>query len=288
MIYNSAHIKEFDTDKGNLENAYPYFINSCGYIKFQSKNVSIHRSRVDYYMVYLVNGAGYYKINGEQRTVEGGSIILYQPHEEQDYYYLGEDNTELYWIHFTGNSVVQLLESLELTNRNIFHVGIKTELIQLFEKIINEIHIKNFRYHSVCIGYFINLLSMLSRELYSQREGAKPLKKSDIGQCILKMQMEYQYDHPVSYYAKSINLSVCRFIRKFKSVTNVPPLKYIEKIKMDKSKELLIDTDLTINEISDVVGYNDPFYFSKVFKRNTGLTPTAFRKLISIRNYKKT
>jgi AraC-like DNA-binding protein len=57
---------------------------------------------------------------------------------------------------------------------------------------------------------------------------------------------------------------------------------------MDKSKELLIDTDLTINEISDVVGYNDPFYFSKVFKRNTGLTPTAFRKLISIRNYKKT
>jgi AraC-like DNA-binding protein len=129
---------------------------------------------------------------------------------------------------------------------------------------------------------------MLSRELYARREGAKPLKKSDIGQCILKMQMEYQYDHPVSYYAKSINLSVCRFIRKFKSVTNVPPLKYIEKIKMDKSKELLIDTDLTINEISDVVGYNDPFYFSKVFKRNTGLTPTAFRKLISIRNYKKT
>ncbi|NLY18227.1 MAG: AraC family transcriptional regulator [Clostridiaceae bacterium] len=279
MIYSSAVIKEFDTYTGNYENVYPYFINSCGYIKFHSKNVSIRRARVDYYLIYLVNGAGYYKINGKLQTAEGGSIVIYQPREVQDYYYLGSDNTELYWIHFTGNSVAQLLESLELTNGNIFHVGIKTELIQLFENIISEIHIKNPRFHTACIGYFIKLLSVISRELYARKESVKPLKKSDIGQCIIKMQMEYQNDHPVSYYANIANLSVSRFIRKFKDTMNISPIKYIEKIRMDKSKELLTDTDLTIYEISEIVGYNDPFYFSKVFKRNTGLSPTAFRKL---------
>jgi len=278
MIYNSAVIKEIDTYTGNYETEYPYFINSCGYIKFQSKNVSIHRSRVDYYLIYLVNGAGYYNINGKLRTAEAGSIIMYRPHEEQDYYYLGEDKTELYWIHFTGNSVAKLLESLELTGGNIFHIGNKTELIQLYENIISEIHMKNPRYHTVCISYFIKLLSLISRELCTGNEGYKP-KKSDIGQCVLKMQLEYQHDHPVSYYAKIANLSVCRFIRKFKNTMNISPIKYIEKIRMDKSKELLTDTDLTIYEISEVVGYNDPFYFSKVFKRNTGLSPSAYRKL---------
>jgi len=279
MIYNSAVIKEFDTNTGNQENVCPYFINSCGYIRFQSKNVSIHRARVDYYLIYLVNGAGYYRINGKLYTAGSGSVVIYQPHEDQDYYYLGEDNTELYWIHFTGNSVAQLIEGLELTNGNVFHVGIKTEIIQLFEKIISEIHIKNPRFHTLCISYLIKLLTIISRELYAGKDGARPSKKSDIGQCILKMQMEYQYDHPVSYYAKITNLSVCRFIRKFKETMNISPIKYIEKIRMDKSKELLTNTDLTIYEISEVVGYNDPFYFSKVFKRNTGLSPTAYRKL---------
>ena len=69
-----------------------------------------------------------------------------------------------------------------------------------------------------------------------------------------------------------------QFIRKFKKSMLMPPSRYIEKIRMDRSRELLADTDLTVNEISGIVGYNDPFYFSKVFKKNTGLNPMAFRK----------
>lgn len=278
MIYKSGHIKETDTNIGSQENSYPFFINSCGYIKLNNKKVSIQRSRIDYYLIYLINGAGYYKIDGRLIKAESGNIVIYQPNEEQDYYYLGEDNTELYWIHFTGNSVMQLLESLELTGRNIFKVGIKTEFIQLFENIIYEINVRNHCYHSVCVSYLINLLSMFSRESYALEKGIISLKKSGIEKSVIKMQMEYQCDYPISYYAEISNLSVYRFIHKFKSLMNCSPSKYIEKIRMDKSKELLIYTDLTINEISDVVGFNDPFYFSKVFKKNTGLSPTEFRK----------
>ncbi len=279
MIYKSGSIKETDTNKGNQEIDCPYFINCCGYIKLKNmKKVSILRTRVDYYLIYLVSGAGYYKINGKLIKAESGNIIIYQPHEEQDYYYFGEDNTELYWIHFTGNSVMQLLENLELTGRNIFQVGIKTELIQLFEKIIDEIMAQNHRYHSLCISYLINLLSMFSRESYAREKGVF-IKNSGIEQSVIKMQREYQFDHSISYYAKSSNLSVYQFIRKFRNTMQYSPSKYVEKIRMDKSKELLLSTDLTINEISEVVGYNDPFYFSKVFKKNTGQSPSAFRKL---------
>jgi AraC-like DNA-binding protein len=279
MINYGGIINETDINTGSEDKVNPYFINCCGYIKFESKNVSLNRTRVDYYLIYLVNGKGYYKIGDTLQTVSGGNIIIYKPYEKQDYFYIGNEQAELYWIHFTGTAVEQLLNNLGFADRHIYHAGIQTECIQLFEKIIHEIHIKNPQYHSFCISYLIQLLSMFSRESLLYEKGKRVMKNSDIEYIIKKIQLEYQQDHSVGYYAQNCNLSVYQFIRKFKNATQMSPLKYIEKIRMDKSRELLTDTDLTVNEISSVVGYNDPFYFSKVFKKNIGMNPLAYRKL---------
>ena len=278
MIYYSGIIHEIDTYTGSKDNVNPYFINCCGHIQIKSKSVSIKRTRVDYYLVYLINGMGYYRAGNTLHSVPGGNIVIYHPLEEQDYYYLGNEQTELYWIHFTGSAASQLLQSLGLADSRIYQVGMQTDCIQLFEKMIHEIHIKNPQFHLFCISYLIQLLSTFSRESLLHEKGRRVLKNSDIEYSIKKMQLEYQQDHPISYYAQSCNLSIYQFIRKFKNATQLSPSKYIEKIRVDKSRELLSDTDLTVNEISDVIGFNDPFYFSKVFKKNTGLNPLAFRK----------
>lgn len=279
MISYGGVIHELDTNTGCENKADPYFINCCGHIQFKSKDVSINRRRVDYYLIYLVNGYGYYHIDSTLHTVPGGNIVIYKSREEQEYYYTGSDQTELYWIHFTGNAAERLLEELGLADRHFYKVGMQTECIKLFEKIINEVNVKNPGYHSFCIGYLIQLLSIFSRESQLLEKGRRILKNEDIENVIKKMHLEYQQDHPVEYYAESCNLSVYQFIRKFKSSMQLSPAKYIEKIRMDKSRELLSDTDLTINEISDITGFNDPFYFSKVFKKNTGMNPLAFRRM---------
>jgi len=278
MIHYTGVINETDTNSGSEDTTNPYFINCCGYIKIMGKSVAINRRRVDYYLIYLVDGKGYYRTDNGFMTVPGGNIVIYRPGEEQNYFYSGDDNTELYWIHFTGTEVKRLLDTLSLADRRVYEVGIQTECIQLFDKIIHEIHIKNPRYHSFCIGYLLQLLSIFSREYLLHEKGNKILKNRDIENVINKMQLEYQQNHPIKYYADYCNLSVYQFIRKFKKSTHMSPSEYIEKIRIDRSRELLADTDLAVNEISDIVGYNDPFYFSKVFKKNTGLNPMAFRK----------
>lgn len=278
MICYGGVIRESNTYTGNEDKENPFFINCCGHIKFKTMDVSMDRTRVDYYLIYLVNGNGYYRINNSLHTVPAGNIMLYSPYEEQDYYYLGNEQAELYWIHFTGAAMEQLLESLGLSGGHIFQVGIQTECINLFERIIHEIHIKNPGYHQFCISYLLQLLSIFSRESLLYEKGKSLFKNSDIENIIKSMQLEYQSNHPITYYAQRCNFSVYQFIRKFKNATKMSPAKYIEKIRIDKGKELLTDTDLTINEISGIVGFNDPFYFSKVFKKSTGLNPMAFRK----------
>jgi AraC-like DNA-binding protein len=56
------------------------------------------------------------------------------------------------------------------------------------------------------------------------------------------------------------------------------PKEYIIKLRLDRSMELLQCTDLSVGEISDIVGYQDPLYFSKLFKRKLGVSPAAYRK----------
>jgi AraC-like DNA-binding protein len=282
MINYGGIIHEIDITRGSKDTANPYFINCCGYIKIKSTSISLIRRRVDYYLIYLVNGVGHYKIGDTYQTIQRGNIIMYKPLEEQDYYYVGNEQAELYWIHFTGNAVEELIKNLGLLDKHIYQIGIQTECIQLFQKIIHEINIKNPAYHSLCISYLIQLLSLFSRKALLQSKGERVFKNSDIESVIKKMHLEYQEDHSIGYYADSCNLSIYQFIRKFQKSMQMSPARYIEKIRVDKGKELLSDTDLTISDISSVIGFNDPFYFSKVFKKNTGLNPMAFRKMKKI------
>lgn len=272
----SGTIYEDDIYSGHQNMSVPYFINCSGYLKTSGIDVSLNRNRSDFYIIYLINGRGHYHFNKNLYTVDAGNIILYKPGEEQDYYYLADENAEIYWIHFTGSEAANLLLNLSLSDRNFYKVGIDSECINFFEGIIQEIQIKKPQYHQVCIGLLIQLLALFSRKSKIIDKGEGVLDNS-LGNVIKCMHSEFQEDHSIDYYAKKCNLSVYQFIRNFKSAIQLPPGKYIEKLRISKAKELLSNTNLTINEISGRIGYNDPFYFSKVFKKSTNTTPTSFR-----------
>lgn len=266
---------------GHEELSMPYFINCCGYLKSNGIDAYLKRNRKDFYLVYIINGAGHFKFDGKYVTAEAGSIIVYKPGEEQDYYYVGDDKAEIYWIHFTGYDAKNLTEKL-LMKKNIYKVGIDPESIRLFEVMIHEIQIKKPNYHMICIGYLVQMLSQFSRKATFIEKGEGIFKNDNIENAIKLMHMEFQMSHDINYYARKSNLCVYQFIRNFKKATQLPPAKYIEKLRINKAKELLIDTNLTINEIANEVGYNDAFYFSKAFKKITNFSPTEFRNKIII------
>ncbi len=82
----------------------------------------------------------------------------------------------------------------------------------------------------------------------------------------------------IDQYAASIHRSTAWFIRNFKHYTGMTPMQYIISVRMTHAQQLLSTTDYTITEISAVVGYDNPLYFSRLFKKQIGLSPTDYRK----------
>ena len=76
--------------------------------------------------------------------------------------------------------------------------------------------------------------------------------------------------------------SICpnHFIRIFKSIYNTTPVKYMNYLKIKKSFELLEHTGMSIYEIAKETGFDNPYYFSKVFKSLVGVSPLQYRKRI--------
>ena len=73
-------------------------------------------------------------------------------------------------------------------------------------------------------------------------------------------------------------LSVSRYNVRFKSITGVSPVKYIIGLRMSHASSLLSDTNLSVSEIGEIVGYSDNHFFSKSFKEHFGLSPVAYRQ----------
>lgn len=79
--------------------------------------------------------------------------------------------------------------------------------------------------------------------------------------------------------SKEIGFNATYFSSMFKKETKMNFLDYLKKIRVENAKNLLLNTDQTVEDISYAVGYSDIKYFSRLFKKLTGLTPTEFRKL---------
>lgn len=87
----------------------------------------------------------------------------------------------------------------------------------------------------------------------------------------------YREDLSLEACAEQFHTSPYTLSRAFKQILGINYVDYLQRLRMDKAKELLISTTLKIQEVADQVGYQHS-YFNKVFKTETGLTPTQYRE----------
>ena len=252
---------------------------SCGhYVLKHRAHFETNRplGRKDYQLLYVMRGKSHFEIDGQWHTVEEGHIVIYFPDEPQHYYYELCDSPDIYWLHFTGSRAEEILSRLSLLEPRIFPVQIKDIYKSLFDRIIQEFQLKRINYGDIADTCFYELLLTMSRSV-SETDGKLSEQNEQVQQAVQLFHNRFQENFSLADYARQCGMSVCWFTRIFHRQMGVSPRQYLTDVRINKAKELLTSSSYNIGEISAVVGYENPLYFSRLFKKHTGFSPSEYR-----------
>jgi transcriptional regulator GlxA family with amidase domain len=99
-----------------------------------------------------------------------------------------------------------------------------------------------------------------------------------IGDCQAWIAENYARADPVASMTERSGLKPRTFARRFRAATGYQPMDYVQAIRIEEAKKLLEANYAKVEEIGHIVGYDDPTFFRRLFKRRVGMTPTAYRK----------
>ncbi len=152
----------------------------------------------------------------------------------------------------------------------------------LFEQILHLIWKDKPGTESKIEALILEIMSRIRRYCQIDRPAPEAEKASGKGAILAERAAGYiernlQRKVSVSEVAEHCCVSPCHLTHVFRSVLGVPPMRYIQQMRVDRAKKLLADESLYVYEIAQAIGFDDPFYFSRMFKRISGVSPGEFR-----------
>ena len=169
MYMNTGYLNHSHMDF--KDKSRPLVVGSCGTYRLSSHpKLPTYRpkGRLDYQIIYITAGCGHFHFDNvdNETIVPAGNIVLYRPKELQKYEYYGKDKTEVYWIHFTGNNVKNILRQYGFPDKErVFQVGTSMEYEQIFKRIIIELQRCQDNYEEMLVLLLRHLLIIFHREL---------------------------------------------------------------------------------------------------------------------------
>lgn len=279
MYTNCAYL--YDSDIDLIDQTRPLIVLSCGTYHFRSKPIlkTIRpNGRTDYQLLYIASGNAHFYFGDKEEIVTAGHMILYRPGEEQNYVYYGTDKPEVYWIHFTGNGVEEILDFYEFSkSEHTFYSGTPVIYESLFKEIIRELQHRRPQFEELIMMYLRQLFLFVQRNRLEYKHLSKHSMAQEVELAKIYFHDHYQEVISIENYAKSRHLSICWFIRSFRTLTGVTPLQYLLSIRIENARALLEHTQYNITEIATLVGFDDPLYFSHMFKKRIGISPSKYR-----------
>ncbi|MBN8788761.1 MAG: helix-turn-helix transcriptional regulator [Terrimonas sp.] len=229
-------------------------------------------------LIYVSRGGGIFEseFSDPIEITEGTCMFL---HAGVWHRYKPNDNSgwDEYWIGFNGNYANDLMRNDFFNVKYPFiKVGLSSELLNLFQKLIETVHTAPSGYQQISSGITLQILGYLySVSLSNETE------KSPIGRLIEKakflLQESLEKHIDLEKMARELPMGYSSFRKEFKRLTGEPPNQFVLNLRLTRAKYLLETTTLTINEIAQQTGFESVFYFSKLFKKRNGKSPKYYR-----------
>ncbi len=245
---------------------------------------NIQKGRIlnEYQILYITEGEGTFtSAHIKDKPLMAGNAFLLFPGEWHTYHPVKDKGWKCYWIGFKGRNMDERVKAGFLKpDEPIFVIGYNYDIDHYFNTAM-EVARKESAYAQQFLAGIVNL--MLGVIYYAR--GYMKLGKNKIeAEMMEKARMILTHNietaQTIHEVAETLGLSYSKFRKLFKLHTGIPPALYQHQLRLIRAKELLTSTDLSIKEIAYKLHFETSDYFSSTFKKNTGLTPSEFRKLM--------
>jgi len=243
----------------------------------------------DYHFLLFFSEAPVTSINNHTYKPQKGSLLVIQPWEEV--YGIPDYSKKKYekYIHIAVEKsffqrIAKAAGGDKFEFKRIQNVYSK-QLLDLIGNFQRELMDYDESYPLMLESICIQIVFQLLRDINSEPAANKSRLSKDnkyINKAIQYMQEYYNSDISINDICKLIYLSPCHFKRVFKDYTGQTPYQHLMKIRLEKAKEILSEKEYSMEEVAKLCGFVNSKHFSTVFKRNTGMSPSEYRKLHKI------
>lgn len=256
------------------------FLVHCGQQQCPPGYTYNHKIPNEYHLHFVLNGKGTLEINNQLYHLKKDDIFLI-PKEHPVHYFADHLNPwEYMWITFDGEKACAYLGYADLSaDTPVIHSSIPNNIyIPMIQKVLdtNELTFAN---EIKRVGYLYEILSTLIEAQGSAKKDRNQYDYSSATYVDYALQyINLNYNHiKVNDIAQYIGINRSYLTAIFKKQLNISPQEYLVSYRLKKSAELIKTTNMSIQNISAEIGYENPLTFSKMFKQAYGISPKNYR-----------
>lgn len=234
--------------------------------------------------MFMVAGDGRGIYRGRGWKAGKGQAVVMDLHQAHGYWSNDRNPWEMYWVIFDGPGVARLFQALlKMAGAPVMpfasHARMCSDFSGIF-RLLKRHHIRDeaWIWHHLT-GLIANIVEGLRNSGWEEgMEGHSEQLPEGIAGAVNLLQREQGRTIALAELAAAAHMSLFHFTRRFREATGFTPMEYLEKLRIHRAQDLLIShPQMRLNEIARVVGYDDPAYFSRVFRKCSGTSPRLYR-----------
>ena len=248
-------------------------------LKFSNR--TINRTIQHHELIFITGGKGHIILQHKRSEFKEGTLLYICPNLHYSIELDAKESLYGFAVHFSYATVGCNSDKWDITKNNdalsIDFVQILKDYYQIndtFKKLVEGWDAKLPGYEFITKTLFQQLLFEIILNIRKNSQNYSTSLK--VEKIIEYMQHNTDTRLTLADLSKLVQLSSTYLTRIFKETTGYSVIKFFNKIKVDKAKKLIIEGDKKVKEVSKMLGFTDEFYFSRIFKKIEGISPTEF------------
>lgn len=255
------------------------YINGLGLYPNASEHRMERRLHEDYLLMYCNAGSGRVETDNNTHQVNAGDLVLLPkgiPHRYESH---PDTPWTLRWVHFDGNHALDYIGNInQPDNRVVIAIGQHPKLINDFDAMFS---VRDTGYSMKALIHACQVLkqtlSYLALLTGSRAQQARQPVDLEATQALMMSRLGEQLG--LDELAAASHLSRYHFAKRYKELTGYAPIQHFIHMKMERACYLLDIGNQSVGAVAAQLGYDDPHYFSRLFRKVTGLSPSEYRML---------